>query len=175
MNKKLIVLGLLVSSTAVASPKTESLGLGFGSTVGGTSGVVVDKHFSEDFGLQIAGGFSAIGGATGMGLGVYGVKPLISEDRGGASLVFGLDSRIASGGNSTGVDLGLGVGLQGDVFLTPGLSIWAQSGISAWMISQRSTESLFGFGGAEGAGGFALRIGPRGILGSVGFTWWIGQ
>ena len=53
MMKRLLFLFALVPVTALASPKSQaSLGLGAGSTVGGTSGILVEKHLSEAFGVQ---------------------------------------------------------------------------------------------------------------------------
>lgn len=160
---------------AVAGPKDEApLGVGFGSTVGGTTGIILEKHFSEQTGAQLGVGVSLGTDTVATGAGVYGVYRFVGDDRGSGNFVYGADVRVLSVGGSASVDFGPSVGVQGDVFVTPGLSVWAQTGVSFLILGKNTVGG--GIGGAAVSGsGVAMRIGPSHPFATVGFTWWVGQ
>ena len=137
----LISLLLLTPALAAAGPKDEApIGIGGGSTVGGTSGVMLEKYLSETTGIQVGLGMNLGSGDVGLGLGAYGLYRLIGDERGSGNLVYGFDVRLRTNGG-LGADFGPAIGIQGDVFVTPGLSVWAQTGVTAWVLGKNTVAS----------------------------------
>ncbi len=188
----------LVASTASAEElwhdKTGSpLGVGVGTSVGGTTGAIVSRHFNAAWGVQGVLGFTRTSVTVGegdaqtkastraIGLGAYAVNQVKSWDRLSLSWLAGLElvnagSSAEFGGMDTSnsaMDFTIAGGAFIEYFLLPGVSVWAQSGLRITFEGDESASRRFTGGAMGDASGYVVKLGHDGMTQVIGFTWWL--
>lgn len=185
----------MLASTSVAqegtmpdwADKTGGFGVGAETTMGGTNGLNLRYYVSNMFGLQLTfgmlisnttvavdGGDDIETGITGLGFGIYGSYKLAYWQRGSLSAIAGIDIHtlgITDGGDDpSGTDILLGLGLQGEVFLSQYFSVFGQVGIRIDFIGEDEVEGSSLSPNVD-TSGIDLSLGGD-LLGAFGFTVW---
>ena len=190
---------LCFTSTAHAgenwSNKSNTAGLGAGSSLAGTQGLELRYNVTPALGLQAIYGFqssgqSADGGDTGarqsqMGVGVSLDYKIIRAKSAAMSVLASFDYQTAKdaviGKEETGTkysDMVYGVGLKGEVWLAKKFSLHSRVGLTVDRYNAGDVGEAYTTGSSGGGGGnrseyAGIDIGlGGGLLAGAGFTVW---
>lgn len=188
---------LAFSSTAMAdnwSNKSDEVGIGANTTLGGTQGLQIRYGATSAATLQATIGLSnstasvddgdTISTAQNLGVGVAATYKIIKAKTASGSLVgsvdyhqykFGSITDDAEGGLQN-TDLILGVGFQGEVFLAKKFSIHSKVGLTFDSFNGAEADAFEGYGDDDtdddnDYSGMAINL-SGGLIGGAGFTVW---
>lgn len=175
--------------------KTGGFGVGAETTLGGTNGLNLRYFVSNALGLQLTFGLNLSSRTTAVDdaddtvvslsaidFGLYGSYKLAYWQRGHLSAILGVDIQMASmstdadgddgDSDASGTDILIGLGLQGEVFLSQYFSVFGQVGLRLDFIGENEPE-----GGSvtliDDEDTTGIDVGVRGdLLGAFGFTVW---
>jgi hypothetical protein len=168
------------------------MGIGIGTSVGGTGGLMVHRYFSDSFGIQgilgltnfsikgqTAGATEAERSASNITLGGYAIKRVRDWEGGSFNWLAGLEVSFLGGKaentfsdfDASSTDITLGAGIMADHFLSDRVALVLQTGISYTMLGENSVRAI-AFGGTGDLSGSRVRVGQASMGGMLGITWW---
>ncbi len=174
--------------------KTGGFGVGAETTLGGTNGLNLRYFVSNAMGLQLTFGLNlastttdvddaddTVISASSIDFGLYGSYKLAYWQRGHLSAILGVDIQMASASvdadgddadtDDSATDILIGLGLQGEVFLSQYFSVFGQVGLRLDFIGENEPEGGVMTAVDEDTSGIVASV--RGdLLGAFGFTVW---